>query len=369
MKRRRFLTGAGTLAGLAGAGTLASPLAAPALAQGKRELKMVTAWPRGFPGLGTAAERLARAIAEATEGKIAVKVHAAGELVSAREIFEVVASGAIDLYHGPDYYFTDKSKAFHFFTTVPFGMTAGEMDAWIYEGGGQKLWDDLSGGFGVKPFLAGNSGVQAFGWFKKEIKTAGDFRDVRFRVSGLGGEVLRQFGVEAVTLPPNDILTALQSDVIDAAEWVGPWNDLALGFHRVAKNYYFPGVLEPSAAICCGFNRKLWDGLAAGHKRIIAEVIAADNSRMQAEFAAGNNEALHTLHKEHGIKPKILSDDVVRQLGIAAAQVVADVGNTDDMTKKVYESFIRFRKKAMAWSNVANQAVLAARQLSFKYGG
>ncbi len=368
MKRRRFLTGAAA-AGMAGAGALVTPLAAPALAQGKRELKMVTAWPRGFPGLGTAAERLARAITDATDDKIAIKVHAAGELVSAREVFEVVASGAADLYHAPDYYFQDRSKAFHFFTTVPFGMTAGEMDAWIYYGGGQKLWDEVSGEFGVKPFLAGNSGVQAFGWFKKEIKSAADFQGVRFRVSGLGGEVLRKFGVEAVTLPPNDILMALQADVIDAAEWVGPWNDLALGFHRVAKHYYFPGVLEPCAAVCCGFNRKLWDGLAASHKRVIAETIAADNSRMQAEFAANNNEALHTLHKEHGIKPRTLPDDVVRQLGIAAAEVVAAVGNTDETTKKVYESFIQFRKKAMAWSNAANQAVLAARQLSFKYGG
>ncbi len=364
MKRRRFLTAAAA-AGMAGSGALA----APALAQGKRELKMVTAWPRGFPGLGTAAERLARAIGEATEDKIAIKVHAVGELVSAREVFEVVASGAADLYHAPDYYFQDKSKAFHFFTTIPFGMTAGEMDAWIYYGDGQKLWDEVSGGFGIKPFLAGNSGVQAFGWFKKEIKSTGDFRGVRFRVSGLGGEVLRKFGAEAVTLPPNDILMALQADVIDAAEWVGPWNDLALGFHRVARNYYFPGVLEPSAAVCCGFNRKLWDGLTAGHKRIIAEVIAADNSRMQAEFAARNNEALYTLHKEHGIKPRMLPDDVVRQLGAAAAEVVASVGNTDETAKKVYESFIQFRKKAMTWSNVANQAVLAARQLSFKFGG
>ncbi len=370
MKRRRFFgLAAAAVAGAAGNGALSTALAAPALTQGKRELKMVTAWPKGFPGLGIAAERLARAIGEATEDKIAVKVHAAGELVSAREVFEVVASGAADIYHAPDYYFQDRSRAFNFFTTVPFGMTAGEMDAWIYYGDGQKLWDDVSGGFGIKPFLAGNSGVQAFGWFKKEIKSADDLRGVRFRVSGLGGEVLRTLGVETVTLPPNDILMALESDVIDAAEWVGPWNDLALGFHRVAKHYYFPGVLEPSAAICCGFNRKLWDSLAAGHKRIVAEVIAADNSRMQAEFAANNNEALFTLRKEHAIRPRMLPDSLVRRLGGAAAEIVAAVGNTDATTRKVYESFTGFRKKAMVWSGVANQAVLAARQLFFKSGG
>ncbi|MEK7245903.1 MAG: ABC transporter substrate-binding protein, partial [Pseudomonadota bacterium] len=200
MKRRNFL-GRAVAAG-AGAAALGAP-AASAYAQGQRELRMVTAWPKGFPGLGTGAERLARAITEATGGALAVKVFAAGELVPAAQVFDAVTDGTADLYHAPDYYFRDKSKAYNFFTTIPFGMTAGEMDAWIYYGGGQQLWDEVSAPFGIKPLLAGNSGVQAFGWFRREIKTIEDFKGLRFRMSGLGGEVLRAFGVNAISLPPN----------------------------------------------------------------------------------------------------------------------------------------------------------------------
>ena len=365
MKRRNFLKRAAA----AGAGAALAAPAAPALAQGKRELRMVTAWPKGFPGLGTGAERLARAITEATEGALAVKVFAAGELVPASGVFDAVTDGTADLYHAPDYYFRDKSKAYNFFTTIPFGMTAGEMDAWIYYGGGQQLWDEVSAPFGIKPLLAGNSGVQAFGWFRREIKTIEDFKGIRFRMSGLGGEVLRAFGVNAVALPPNEIFAAFQAGALDAAEWVGPWNDLALGLHKLARYYYFPGVMEPSAALTCGFNKSIWDGLSAGHKRAIANAAAADNSLMQAEFNARNNDALGTLRADHNVQLRRLSDDIVRQLGAAARDVVAAVGNADAATRKVYESFLAFRKKALAWSNVADQALLAARALPFKFGG
>ena len=366
MKRRNFLKRAAA----AGAAVAAlSQPAAPALAQGKRELRMVTAWPKGFPGLGTGAERLARAITEATEGALAVKVFAAGELVPAAQVFDAVIDGTADLYHAPDYYFRDKSKAYNFFTTIPFGMTAGEMDAWIYYGGGQQLWDEVSAPFGIKPLLAGNSGAQAFGWFRREIKAIEDFKGIRFRISGLGGEVLRAFGVNAVALPPNEIFAAFQAGALDAAEWVGPWNDLALGLHKLARYYYFPGVMEPSAALTCGFNKRTWDDLPTGHKRAIANAAAADNSLMQAEFSARNNDALGTLRADHGVQLRRLSDDIVRQLGAAARDVVAAIGGADAATRKVYESYLAFRKKALAWSNVADQALLAARALPFKFGG
>jgi TRAP-type mannitol/chloroaromatic compound transport system substrate-binding protein len=363
MKRRNFLQRA-----VAGAAALGAP-AAPALAQGRRELRMVTAWPKGFPGLGTGAERLARAITEATEGALTVKVFAAGELVPAVGAFDAVIDGTADLYHAPDYYFRDKSKAFNFFTTIPFGMTAGEMDAWIHYGGGQQLWDEVSAPFGIKPLLAGNSGVQAFGWFRKEIKTIEDFRGLRFRMSGLGGEILSVFGVKAVSLPPNEIFAALKAGEIDAAEWVGPWNDLALGLHKFARYYYFPGVMEPSAALTCGLSKRIWDELPNGHKRAIANAVAADNSLMQAEFNARNNDALTTLRTEHGVQIRRLSEDIVRQLGAAAREVVVALGTADVTTRKVYESFIAFRKKAIAWSNIADHALLAARALPFKFGG
>lgn len=365
MKRRNFLRRA--LA--AGAGTALAAPAAPALGQGKRELRMITAWPKGFPGLGTGAERLARAITEATGGALVVNVYAAGELASAAGAFDAVIDGTADIYHAPDYYYRDKSKAYNFFTTIPFGMTALEMDAWIYYGGGQQLWDEVSASFGIKPLLAGNSGVQAFGWFRREIKTIEDFKGIKFRVSGLGGEVLRAFGVNIVSLPPNEIFAAFQSGALDAAEWVGPWNDLALGLHKLARYYYFPGVMEPSAALTCGFGKRVWDGLSTGHKRAIANAAAAENSLMQAEFNARNNDALGTLKAEHNVQLRRLSDDIVRQLGTAASDAVAALGQADATTRKVYESFLAFRKKALAWSTIADQALLAARALPFKFGG
>lgn len=372
MKRRKFLRGAlAAPASVLAAGGLARAerTTTPALGQARRELRMVTAWPKGFPGLGTGAERLARAITEATEGALTIRVFAAGELVPAAQAFDAVIDGTADLYHAPDYYFRDKSKAFNFFTTIPFGMTAGEMDAWIHYGGGQQLWDEVSAPFGIKPFLAGNSGVQAFGWFRKEIKAIEDFRGIRLRTSSLGGEVLRVFGVNPIALPPNEIFAAFKAGEIDAAEWVGPWNDLALGLHKFARYYYFPGVMEPSAALTCGFSKRIWDELPTGHKRIVADAVAADNSLMQAEFSARNNDAFATLRADHGVQIRRLSEDIVRQLGAAASDVVAKIGNTDATTRKVYESFLAFRKKAMAWSNVAQQATLAARALPFKFGG
>jgi TRAP-type mannitol/chloroaromatic compound transport system substrate-binding protein len=360
MKRRKFLRGA-----------LAAPaaLATPALAQGRRELRMVTAWPKNFPGLGTGAERLARAIGEATEGVLKVKVFAAGELAPASGAFDAVIDGTADLYHAPDYYFRDKSPAFAFFTTIPFGMTADEMDAWIYYGGGQQLWDELSASFGIKPLLAGNSGVQAFGWFRKEIKSIDDFKGLRFRVAGLAGEVLRAFGVQPAPLAANEIFDAFKIGVLDAAEWVGPWNDLALGLHKLARFYYFPGVMEPSAALTLGVNKRLWDGLAASHKHAIANAVAAENALMQAEFYARNIDALDTLKGEHGVQLRRLPDDMVRQLGTAAGDVVARLGRADATTRKVHDSYLAFRKKAIGWSGTALQATLAARALPFKFGG
>lgn len=366
MKRRRFLSR--VLAAGAGAAAVGAP-AAPALSQGRRELRMVTAWPKGLPGLGTGAERLARAITEATEGALVVNVFAAGEVVPAAQVFDAVIDGTADLYHAPDYYFRDKSGAFNFFTTIPFGMTAAEMDAWIYYGGGQRAWDEVTAPFGIKPLLAGNSGVQAFGWFRKEIRTIEDFKGLRFRMSGLGGDVLRVYGVDVVNLPPNEIFNAFKEGRLDAAEWVGPWNDLALGLHKLGRYYYFPGVMEPSAAVTCGFSKKIWDGLPASHKRAIVSAAAADNALMQAEFNARNIDALATLRSEHGVQIRRLSDDIVRQLGSTAGEVVAALGTADAATRKVYESFLAFRKRAMAWSSIADQALLAARALPFKFGG
>lgn len=366
MKRRQFLKSAAT----AGAGVAAaSAFPAPAIAQGIRELKMVTTWPKNFPGLGTGAERLAKRITDMTDGALTVKVYAAGELVPPFESFDAVSSGTADMYHAAEYYWQGKSKAFNFFAAVPFGMTATELNAWIHHSGGQALWDELSADFNLKPFLAGNTGVQMGGWFRKEINTVEDWKGLKFRMPGLGGEVLRRIGAAAVALPGGEIFPALQSGAIDATEWVGPWNDLAFGFYKVAKFYYWPGFHEPGTALGSALNLKVWESLSSSHKEIISTAMAAENSFTLAEFNARNSESLDVLVKEHGVQVRRFSNEMLQVIGEASGQVVAEAGASDAMSKKVYDSFIASRKRSISWSKLSDQAYWNARLLPFKYGG
>ncbi len=364
MERRSFIKGAAA-AGVAAAA--ASTLAKPAIAQGMLELKMVTTWPKNFPGLGTGAERLAKRITDGSDGKINVKVYAAGELVPPFESFDAVSSGTAEMYHGAEYYWQGKSKAFNFFASVPFGLTVTEMDAWIYHGGGQELWDELAAGFNLKPFLAGNTGVQMGGWFRKEINTLDDYKGVTFRMPGLGGEVLRQIGATAVALPGGEIFTALQSGAIDGTEWFGPWNDLAFGFYKIAKLYYYPGFHEPGTALASAVNKTVWDGLSDSHKQLITSAMAAENNYTLAEFNANNGAALTTLVNEHGVQLKKYPNDVLNAIGEASGAVVAGVAAEGGITKRVYDSFIAYRRSAIAWSKLSDQAYWNARLLPFKY--
>src|SRR5215813_13066180 len=250
MDRRGFLTRAGAVAGVA------ATFPAPAIAQGARELKMVTSWPKGLPGLGTSAERLGRGITAITGGRLQVKVFGAGELVSAFEVFDAVSGGVADMYHSAEYYWEKRSPAFNFFAAVPFGFTADEIAAWIQFGGGQALWDELSAGFNIKPLMSTNTGVQMGGWFTKEVSGPDGLRGLRYRMPGMGGEVLRRLGAVVVNVPGGEITAALKSGAIDASEWVGPWNDMILGLHKVSKFYYYPGFHEPGTILSLGINKK-----------------------------------------------------------------------------------------------------------------
>ncbi len=363
MQRRQFLTGAAT----AGAATAAAALATPAIAQDKRELKLVTTWPKNFPGLGTSAERWARRITDMTDGRLSVKVFAAGELVPAFEAFDAVSSGTADMYHGAEYYWQGKSKAFNFFAAVPFGLTATEINAWVYHGGGQALWDELSADFKIKPMLVANTGVQMGGWFNKEINSLEDYKGLKIRMPGLGGEVLRRIGAAAVSMPGGEIFPALQSGAIDATEWVGPWNDLAFGFYKVAKYYYYPGFHEPGTALSGGVNLDVWNSLSDADKAVIQGAAAAENDFTLAEFNARNGDALATLINDHGVELRKFSDDVMKAIGDAAGEVVAEVAEENQMTKRVYDSFISFRTKSIGWARIADQAYWNARELPYTY--
>ena len=383
MKRRDLLKGAAVAAAGAGAlalgacgkkdeaqeqpATPAAP-AAPAVAKGKRELKMVTTWPKNFPGLGTGAQRLADTITAMTDGALTVKLYAAGELVPAMESFAAVSGGNADMYHGAEYYWQGKHKAFNFFTAVPFGLTANEMDAWLNFGGGQALWDELAAGFNLKSFAAGNTGVQMGGWFNKEINTLEDYKGLKIRMPGLGGEVLRRIGASAVTLPGGEIFPSLQSGAIDATEWVGPWNDLAFGFYKVTKFYYYPGFHEPGSTLSCGMNKGVWDSLSADHQAIVSGACQAENNRMFSEYNAKNSDSLDTLINDHGVQLRRQSDNILRAIGVASDDVLAEVGATDEISKRIYDNFMGFRKKAMGWTSLSETAYTAARALDKKLG-
>lgn len=368
INRRNLLRGAGLVGAAAvvaacDSGSQSSSAGAPAIVSKQRQLKMVTSWPKNFPGLGTGAERLGKRIEALSGGSIKVKVYAAGELVGALGGFDAVSQGKADMYHAAEYYWQGKSPAFNFFAAVPMGMTASEMNAWVRFEGGQELWDELSGKFGIKPFLAGNTGVQMGGWFQKDISSLDDFQGLRIRMPGLGGEVLKRVGATPVTKQGGEIFQALSQGNIDATEWIGPWNDLAFGFHSIVKNYYYPGIHEPGTSLSLGLNKDLWEDMTPQEQEIISAAAAAENDIMYSEFTASNARALDTLIHDHGVKLKRFSDEILKELATVSAQVLADAAKADAMTARVFESFESARKGAIRWGAISEQAFAHARAL------
>lgn len=245
MDRRKFLASVGV-------GTAAAALASPAIAQDKRQWKMVTAWPKNLPGPGVAAQTLADRITTLSGGRIEVKLFPAGELVPGRGVFDAVSEGTAELYHAVPAYWGSKSKGILLFGSQPFGLRADEQFGWLYHGGGQALYDEMYGRFGIKPFLCGNSGPQWGGWFRNDINSAEDLKGLKFRTTGLASEMAAKLGMAAEAMSGPAMFQALQTGALDAGEFIGPWTDSALGYHQVAKNYYWPGVGEPSSAEECG---------------------------------------------------------------------------------------------------------------------
>jgi len=356
IKRRDFILATGAVTAAVGVG-----LATPAIAKGKRELKLVTTWPKNFPGLGTGAQRFADRVTAGTDGQITVKLFSAGELVPPFEAFDAVSSGSADMYHAAEYYWQGKSKAFNFFAGVPLGMMAPEFNAWVYYGGGQALWDELAADFNLKVLLCGNTGPQMGGWFKKEINTIGDLKGLKIRMPGLGGEVMRQVGAAAVSLPGGEIFTSLQSGAIDATEFVGPWNDLALGFYKVAKNYYYPGFHEPGTANGLGINKAVWESFTKSEKAIIEHAAMATNSDMLAEFNANNGRALKTLTDKHHVVLRRFPEKVWTHLAEVSNDVLSATSKEGGIVTKVAKSYLGFRDNVAGWTKLSSQAYADSR--------
>lgn len=358
MRRRDVLGAAGSLAA---GGALGFP--APALAQGIKQLTMVTSWPEGSAGLQTSAERLARAIGSATSGRLTIRVYPSGALVAALETFDAVANGVADMYHSAEYYWGPKSPAFNFFAAVPFGFTADELFAWVKYGGGQELWDALSAPFTIKPLLACNTGCQMGGWSTREILPPDGFEGLRYRMPGMGGEVLRRMGAVVVNLPGGEILQAFRSGAINASEWVGPWLDMDFGLHKVADHYYYPGFHEPGTALALGINRRVWERLEESDRRVIEDAATAEYLRALAEFNANNAWSLRKLRAEGAVKILKFDDSFLKEFVRFSRDVVAEAGSGDELSRKIYASYQAFRAPILDWSELADRAFLHARGL------
>jgi len=369
MKRREFLKNAGA-AGLAAGAALSAGCdkteqnasAAPMINTNKTiTWKMVTTWPLNFPGLGTGADHLAAKIDELSGGRLKVKVYGAGELVPAFEVFDAVSSGTAELGHAGAYYWKGKDAALPFFTCLPFGLTGTEMNGWLLHGGGMELWAEAYQRFGLVPMAAGNTGVQMAGWFNKEINSSADLKGLKMRIPGLGGEVFSRAGGTPVNIPGGELYTAMSQGTIDATEWVGPYNDLAFGLHKVAKNYYYPGWQEPGPTLECMVNEKALKDLPKDLQAIVRAAASSANEYMMAEYSARNKDALMQLETEHNITPKPLPEEVLRTLQRHAAEITQEISSTSDLAGRIYKSYSDFYTGAVKWSNISERAFLNTR--------
>ncbi|MBF0187328.1 MAG: TRAP transporter substrate-binding protein [Magnetococcales bacterium] len=361
IQRRSFLKQSAAAAGaVAVAGTAG-------ISQARRSKtirwKMVTTWPKNFPGLGTGANTLAKLIGEMSGGRIEVKVYGAKELVGAFEVFDAVSRGTAQMGHGAAYYWKGKHPATQFFAAVPFGLTAQEMNGWLYHGGGMELWQKLYDRFGLIPSAIGNTGVQMGGWFNKEIKSVEDLKGLKMRIPGLGGEVLKRAGGTPVSLPGGEIFQALQSGSIDATEWVGPYNDLAFGIYKAAKFYYYPGWHEPGTTLECIINQEAFNALPKELQIIVTNACKVANQDMLSDFTARNNAALQTLVSTHGVTMRTFPDGVLKRLKQLSDDVVAEIAANDPISQEIYSSYKKFRDQAVSWHAVSEQAYLNARAL------
>jgi TRAP-type mannitol/chloroaromatic compound transport system substrate-binding protein len=345
------------------AGGAATGVFAPSVARAQaRRWRMVTSWPRRLPGPGMSAERVAERINALSGGRLQVTVHAAGEVVPAFEVLDAVGSGVAEMGHTASFYWQGKDPSAAYFTTVPFGLTPSEHVAWIDAGGGQALWDELYAPFGAKPFMGGNTGVCMGGWFRRDIKSLADLRGLKIRSLGLGGEVFRRLGATPQTTPPSEILTSLQSGVIDGAEFVGPGTDIALGLYRVASLYYGPGFNKPNGTGECIISLKAWEALDAEFKAIIAHACAAEATFALAEMERLNAEALAALTTTHKVQLRTFPGDLIVAARKTATDVLGDLVARGERARKIHASYTTFRERTAAWSHISIKAVLDARE-------
>ncbi len=357
--RRKFLKG-GFAAAVTGA-AVAAPAIVRADSKKTFRFKMTSAYPPGSPfyttGPGSATDFCQR-VEAMSGGRLKIKFYAAKELIPALAGFDAVREGTVDMNWANAYFWAGKSFAAQYFTTVPFGLDALGMNAWLYHGGGQQLWDEVYAPFGLKALPVGNTGMQMTGWFRKPINSVGDFKGLRMRIPGLAGKVYEQLGVSVKLLPGGEIFPALQRGVIDAAEFVGPYLDRKLGLHNAAKHYYTPGWHEPSNVSELLMNKSTWDSLPKDLQAVVVNAAAACNEVSFAWCNANNAEALKDLVDNHGVKLGRLSPQIIERLREVTFDTLTTLTAKDPMAKKVHTHYFAFKKNVDSWLNTSEAVVL-----------
>ncbi|NIR51101.1 TRAP transporter substrate-binding protein [candidate division KSB1 bacterium] len=362
LKRREFLKKGSTATLLGGSALLLGCQSteetnqAPAVHTRKTyQWKMVTTWPPHFPVMGEGADLMAEWIDEMSEGRLKIQVYGGGELVPPLEVFDAVSGGVAEMGHGVGYYWAGKVPAAQFFAAVPFGMNAQQMNAWLYSGGGVQLWEDVYAPFNLVPIPAGNTGVQMGGWFNREINTTEDLKGLKMRIPGLGAKVIAKAGGSPILTAGGEIYTNLDRGVIDATEWVGPYHDYLMEFHKIAKYYYYPGWHETGPVLELTINKAQWERLPKDLQAIVRTAAARANVWMLSEFEAKNHTYLQKIMAEDDVEVRKFPDEILTALKGYAQEVIEEVTAKDPQSKKVYESFDKFRRNVTRWAEISEK--------------
>ena len=353
MQRRKFLSSAG--AGLAaGAAAISTLTEAQTAALPTIKWRLASSFPKSLDTIYGGADVISKRVAAATGGKFQIQVFAAGEIVPAFSTVDAVQNGTVECTHTAPYYFFGKDPTFAFACAIPFGMNARQQNAWMYHGGGMALMRDFFKDYNIINFPAGNTGAQMGGWFRKEIKTVADLKGLKFRVGGFAGRVLTKLGVVPQQIPGGDIYPSLEKGTIDAAEWVGPYDDEKLGLYKIAKYYYYPGWWEGGPELDLFVNIKQWEALPPEYKAILEGACAEANVDMLAKYDALNPAALKRL-AGNGVQLRPFNKDVMNACYKAANEVYAEESEKNPKFKKVYDAWKAFRDDQILWFRVAEQ--------------
>ena len=348
MKRRQFITAASI-------GAIGSAIASPAIAQSSPEIKwrLASSFPKSLDTIYGGSEVFAKAVAEATDNKFQIQVFGPGEIAPAFGVLDVVQSGQIEMFQTAMYYFWGKDPTFCFGTAVPFGLNSRHANAWMYHGGGAELYNDFLKAYNIIAFPGGNTGTQMGGWFRKEINTAADLSGLKMRVAGFAGAVLSKLGVVPTSVPAADIYPSLEKGTIDACEFVGPYDDIKLGFNKVAPFYYYPGWWEGGAMVHLGINLEKFNALPKQYQSIVKSCAALANVDMQAKYDAVNPGALKQLISS-GTKLRPFPPAVMEASYKAAVETYAEINAKNPAFKKIYDSFAAFRDDEYLWWQVSD---------------